>query len=450
MTAVQPNILYINADDLGVMDVGYNNAKFSTPNIDRLAQEGLIFENAYAPAANCAPSRSCVHSGQWGPRHGVFTVGNSDRGKAEYRKIIPTENRNYLPASVVTLAEALQAGGYRTAHFGKYHIGQDPLKDGFEVNVGGDYTGGPRDEYFSPWTKGAMQPWSDKVPAQTHRIDVFANEAIRFIEAHREEPLFIHFSPYLVHGPITSIPEYVGSYNGSGLNKAYASMVQKLDEAIGKVLAAIEVNGLQEKTLVVFCSDNGGIAAVNTQAPLRGGKGSYYEGGIREPMIMNWPGRIKPGRCTALVNALDFYPTFMEVAGLEKSSELDGVSLIPLMNGEVEWEPIPQFWHFPVYLQAYGGIKDQARDPLFRTRPGSAMRVGQWKLHEYFEDGVLELYDLSKDSGERNNLAKTHPKKAAELKASLDAWRDAVGAPIPVKINPKYSRELEKAALANF
>lgn len=447
----QPNILYINADDLGVMDVGYNNPTFRTPHLDRLAREGLVFENAYAPAANCAPSRACVHSGQWGARHGVYTVGSSYRGKSEYRKLIPINNRIHLSADVLTMAEALKEGGYRTIHLGKYHIGEDPLQDGFEVNIGGDHTGGPRDGgYFSPWKGGSMQAWSDIVPAKTHRIDIYTAEAVKFIESYREEPMFIHFSPYLVHGPITAVPEYIENFRGLDLNPAYYSMVEKLDSSIGRLLKALEDQGLIEKTLVVFCSDNGGIAAVNSQAPWRAGKGSYYEGGVREPMLMYWPGTIVAGRCEAVVNGLDFYPTFMELAGIKYSNELDGVSLVPLMKEEVNWEPVPQFWHFPVYLQAYNGAKDQARDPLFRTRPGSAMRSGNWKLHEYFEEDAIELYDLSKDPGELQNIAGVFPKKAAEMHYMLCAWRNRIGAPVPKQKNSKYNFELEKKALAAF
>ncbi len=447
----KPNILYINADDLGVMDVGYKNSKFQTPHIDRLVAEGLIFDNAYAPAANCAPSRACVHSGQWGPRHGVYTVGSSYRGKGAYRKLIPINNRIHLSPEVLTMAEALQAGGYRTIHLGKYHIGEDPLKDGFEINIGGDHTGGPKDGgYYSPWRGGSMEEWSDTVPTNTHRIDIYTEAATRFIEAHREEPMFIHFSPYLVHGPITQVPEYIENYKGSGLNVAYASMVEKLDAAIGQVLQAIDTNGLAERTLVVFCSDNGGIAAVNPQTPYRAGKGSYYEGGIREPLIVRWKGTIQSGRSSEIVNSLDFYPTFMEVAGLPIMPELDGVSLMPLLKGADDWEPVPQFWHFPVYLQAYNGAKDDARDPLFRTRPGSAIRVGKWKLHEYFESGSLELYDLSNDPGERSNLVEHMPAKAEELSLQLSAWRKQVGAPVPSQLNSNFNAQLESEAIAQF
>ena len=448
----RPNILYINADDLGVMDVGYNNPKLRTPNIDHLATEGMNFTKAYAPAANCAPSRACVHSGQWGARHGVYTVSSSERGKAEYRKIIPTPNRLHLPPEVYTMAEALKDGGYRTIHLGKYHIGDDPLQDGFEVNVGGDHRGGPSaGGYYSPWEKGPMQKWSDTVPPGTHRIDVFVREALRFMDEHKAEPMFIHFSPYLVHSPLTPVPEYVDHYKDSGLNATYASMVEKFDWAVGKLLAALDEKGLAENTLVIFCSDNGGIAAFHSQAPYRAGKGSYYEGGVCEPMIMRWPGKIQPGsRCDEVVNSLDFYPTFMEVAGIKKPANLDGVSLLPLMTGSKDWKPLAQFWHFPIYLQAYDGKLDEARDPLFRTRPGSSMRIGKWKLIEYFEDGALELYDLENDPGERHNLSKTNPEKTAELHQMLKQWRARINAPVPTEPNPEYDAAVEAAALQAF
>ena len=296
-----------------------------------------------------------------------------------------------------------------------------------------------------------MTKWSEAFPERTHRIDIYVKEAIRFMEAHKDEPMFIHFSPYLVHSPWQAVPEYIGNYANSGLNPKYASMVEKLDEAIGKLLSALDENGISGDTLVVFSSDNGGIAAIHSQNPLRAGKGSYYEGGVREPMVMRWPGKIRSGsRCLELVNSLDFYPTFMDAAGIERPEKLDGVSLLPLMTETGDWTPVPQFWHFPVYLQAYDGRKDEARDPLFRTRPGSAMRLGKWKLHEYFEDGVLELYDLEQDPGERDDLSKSHPGKTAELYRVLQDWRARIKAPVPAQPNPDYDAVAEQAAIRKF
>lgn len=374
----RPHILLINADDLGIMDVGYNTPEFRTPHIDRLAAESLSFNNGYMPASNCAPSRAALHSGQWAARHGVYTVGRSERGDPKHRKLIPTKNVEHLPRETYTMAEALRDGGYRTIHLGKYHLGDDPLDGGFEINVGGSHQGGPYDDgYYGPWGKGPMADWSDTLSEPTHRVDVYVREAIRFMDAHRDEPMFIHFAPYLVHTPITPVPEYRNNYTGTDLNPAYASMVEKLDWAVGQLLEALEARGLAENTLLVFTSDQGGITLFHSQAPFRAGKGAYYEGGVRVPFIMRWPGVTQPGtQNNELVNGLDLYPTFLDAAGIEPRSELDGVSLLPLLRGSSNWEPVTQFWHFPIYLQAYDGRIDDARDPLFRTRPGSAMRQG--------------------------------------------------------------------------
>lgn len=437
----KPNILYINADDLGLMDVGYNSPIFQTPNINRLAKEGMTFTRAYAPAANCAPSRACVFSGQVAARHGVYTVGNSERGSSKARKLIPIKNTSELADKVVTLAEVLQADGYTTIHVGKWHLGPDPTTQGFDVNIGGDHGGSPRGGYFAPFAPEQMTGLPDDLPKGTHRMDAFEAAVVPLIEKNREKPLFIHFSPYLVHTPIQAVPEYVGEYEGKDINARYASMVQKLDEGIGVLLETLDRLKLTDKTLVVFCSDNGGIRAIHAQDPLRAGKGSYYEGGIREPMVMRWPGRIKAGSaCAVAVSSIDFYPTFLTAAGIQFSEGkvLDGVSLLPLMTESGTIPDRALYWHFPIYLQAYSKSEDQGRDPLFRTRPGSAMRLGKWKLHEYFEDGGLELYDLEADPGERNNLAQKEPEKLQELKAMLYAWRKKTGSPVPTELNPRY------------
>ena len=443
----KPHILYINADDLGIMDVGYNNPQYNTPHLDQLAKEGMTFSNAYAPSANCAPSRACVHSGQWSARHGVYTVGSSERGRSKTRKIIPVKNKVLLPEGVLTMAQALKAGGYTTIHLGKYHIGKDPLTQGYDVNIGGDTAGGPSGGgYFSPWQGGAMKPFSDLYPKGTHRMDVFADQAIKFIDNHKGKPMFIHLSPYSVHTGLEAVPEFIGKYKDKDINGKYASMVEKFDQGVGKVLKHLDASGFKENTLVIFSSDNGGIRAISTQAPYRAGKGSYYEGGVREPMLMRWPEKIKAGSsCDTPVCSIDFFPTFLSVAGIEKpkNSPLDGVDLTPLMfqNGNIAGRAL--YWHFPVYLQAYSQELDDGRDPLFRTRPGSAMRFGKWKLHEYFEDGGIELYDLENDKGERKNLARSMPEKAKELKAMLDQWRAEIKAPVPSEKNPDYDPDIK-------
>lgn len=438
----KPHILYINADDLGVMDVGFNNSKFRTPNIDQLAQEGMVFTEAYAPSANCAPSRACVHSGQWSARHGVYTVGTSERGKPQTRKIIPTKNTLYIPQEVVTMAEALQAGGYKTIHLGKYHLDQDPLAQGFDVNIGGDKNGSPvGGGFFSPWTQPVMKKWSDKYPKETHRMTVYEDQAIKFIEENHKKPMFIHFSPYSVHTPIQPVKKYLPNYKGVDINANYASMVENFDHGVGRVLKALADNGIAKNTLVILSSDNGGIRAISPQDPYRAGKGSYYEGGIREPFIMRWPAKIKAGtKNDTPVCTIDLYPTFLAASNTEKPNGkiLDGVNIMPLMTQSGNIKKRALFWHFPIYLQAYSTKKDDGRDPLFRTRPGSAMRYGKWKLHEYFEDGKFELYDLEKDINERNNLAESMPEKLSELKKMLYDWRAKTNSPVPTANNPKY------------
>jgi arylsulfatase A-like enzyme len=441
-TQPPPNIIYINADDLGVMDVGFNSSRYHTPHIDKLREQGLLFTDAYAPAANCAPSRAACMSGQYGPRHGVYTVGSSERGKSKHRKLVPVKNTLHLAPDNLTLAGALKAGGYRTIHLGKWHLGPDPTAQGFDVNIGGGTAGGPSGGgYFSPFKGGPMQPFSNQYPTGTHRVDIFADQATRFMRDNRDRPFFVHMAFYSVHSRLEAVPEFIEKYQGKDVNPVYASMIEKMDQGIGRILGELDRLGLTENTLVVFTSDNGGICSISPQTPFRAGKGSYFEGGTREPLVMRWPAKVKANStCAVPVSGIDYYPTFLEVAGLPvpEGKQLDGVSLVPLLT---QAGPIPDrvlYWHFPVYLQAYAGAGDDSHDPLFRTRPGSALRCGKWKLHEYFEDGRIELYDLEADAGERTNLAASLPEKAAELHALLKQWRTATNAPVPTELNPQY------------
>lgn len=438
----KPNIIYINVDDLGVMDVGFNSTRYNTPNIDRLRSEGMLFTDAYAPAANCAPSRACVMSGQYGPRHGVYTVSNSDRGKARERKLIPVRNTEYLSLDNLTITEVLKAGGYKTIHLGKWHLGEDPTQQGFDVNIGGGTTGNPSGGgYFSPFQQGPMEPFSDQYPKGTHRVDIYADQAVKFMRANKGGPFFVHMAYYSVHTKLEPVPEFIDKYKGKDVHAAYASMIEKMDQGIGRILDEVDRLGLRDNTLVLFTSDNGGIRDISSQAPFRSGKGSYFEGGVREPLVVRWPGKIEPAStCAVPVCGIDFYPTFLEAAGLSvpDGKKLDGVSLVPLLTGQGSIPDRALYWHFPIYLQSYAGKEDDAHDPFFRTRPGSTMRYGKWKLHEYFEDGRLELYDLEADPGERKNLAKKRKAKAEELHGMLERWRKDMGAPVPTEDNPKY------------
>ena len=446
----RPNIVYINIDDMGWTDLGYmGSGYYESPHIDKLASEGIVFTNAYAPAANCAPSRACCLSGQYTPRHGVYTVGSSERGNAKHRKLIPTENSTVLPDEKVTIAEALRAGGYTTCHAGKWHLGKDPRTQGFDVNIGGNHAGHPR-SYFSPY----KNPDLPDGPKGEHLADRLTDEVIRFVQANRDRSFFLHFAPYSVHTPLQAKADVVDKYKGKTSserhsNAIYAAMIETLDENIGRLMKTLDELKLRDNTLVLFCSDNGGVYKISRQWPLRAGKGSYYEGGIREPMIVRWPGRVAPAStCDVPVCGIDFYPTFLDAARLEKAAgqTLDGVSLMPLLKGTGTLPERPLFWHFPVYLQDGNA---QTQDVLFRTRPGSAVRLGDWKLIETFEDGgVLELYNLKDDLSEKHNLAKQEPAKTEELHGLLKTWRKGLDAPVPTQANPRYDAEAEEAAIA--
>lgn len=442
----QPNIIYINVDDLGWMDTETYGSKFyETPNISRLAKEGMLFTNGYASAANCAPSRACLISGQNTPRHGIYTVGNSDRGNAKTRKLIPIENTEILADENITITEMLKKAGYVTGTFGKWHLGNDPKTQGFDVNIGGAHNGNPgAGGYFSPYN---LEHIDDNKKGE-NLTDRLTQEAISFIKTNQEKQFFVYLPYYAVHTPLSTTSELERKYTEKGgdslQNKAiYAGMIETVDKNIGLILDAIDHLKLKN-TLIVFTSDNGGIRDISSQHPLRAGKGSYYEGGIRVPYIMFWKEVIKPGTVSnSPITNLDFYPTFMDILNLEMPEKiLDGTSILPILKGK-NLKNRSLYFHFPIYLQAYNSKTDDARDPLFRTRPGSVIIDGDWKLHHYFEDDKVELYNLKTDLGERNNLAEIHSKKASTLLKKLDAWRKKINAPIPRELNPKFNPNVQ-------
>ncbi|WP_242203586.1 sulfatase [Aestuariivivens insulae] len=445
----KPNIIFINVDDLGWKDVGYMGSNYyETPNIDRLSAEGMVFTQGYAGASNCAPSRACLMSGQNTPRHGVYTVSPSARGKSQTRKLIPTPNTDTLADSIVTMAEMLKMAGYTTGTFGKWHLSDNPLNDGFDVNVGGNHRGNPgRNGYEAPYNK---LPNLELAPEGENLTDRLTTEAIKFIEANKANPFFLYLPYYAVHSPLMGKKELIKKYKKKGGNNGqdnpvFAAMVENVDANIGRLLKVLDDLNLSENTLLVFTSDNGGIRATSNQAPLRAGKGSYYEGGTRVPYIVRWPAIIKGGTKneTPIVN-MDFFPTFMEMAQVSLPEKvLDGASILPLLKGASIKER-PLFWHFPIYLQAYDPNEDDGRDPLFRTRPGSTIVFNNWKLHHYFEDDAIELYNLETDLGERHNLAESNPQKAKELFEMLNNWRRKIKAPIPKELNPDYDPNFKK------
>ena len=441
----RPNFVLIVIDDLGWNNVGFMGSRFyETPNLDRLAKDSVVFTNAYANAPNCAPTRASLLTGQYTSRHGIYTVGSSARDPSRLRKLIPIPNRTVLPSWEVTIAEALKPAGYVSASIGKWHLGRDPesgpVSQGFDLNVGG-YDRGHPVSYFSPY----RNPFLKDGPKGEYLTDRLTTEAISFVRKNRHKPFFLYFPTYAVHTPLQAQDDVVAKYRKKPrfhgqANPVHGAMVEIVDRNVGRLMAALDELGLAEKTVVFFLSDNGGVQGITSMYPLRGGKGMLYEGGIRVPAFVRWPG-VTDGGCHSdePILGMDLYPTILEMAGVRPPERhaIDGVSLVPLLRGKERLGREAIFWHFPAYLQAAHDMNG-ARDPLFRTRPCSVVRSGDWKLIEYFEDGSLELYNLSEDVGEKVNLAKKLQDKTRELHKRLIAWRREIGAPVPTQLNPDY------------
>lgn len=440
-----PNIVFIYIDDMGWRDVGFMGSRYyETPNIDKLAGQGMVFTNAYSNAPNCAPARACLLSGQYGPRHGVYTVGTSSRGQSKLRKLIPIENTTVLDSNIVTIAEAIKPAGYVSASIGKWHLGDDPqfgpVGQGFDVNVGGYSAGHPQKGYFVPYNN----PELPDGPQGEYLTDRLTDEALNFIETNKDQPFFLYLPHYAVHTPLQAKAELIEKYkkkagsNGQN-NPKYAAMIESTDQGVGRIMDKLDELELAENTIVFFFSDNGGVKNITSNEPLRGGKGMLYEGGIREPMVVRWPGVVEPGTTSDTpIIGIDLFPTILEMTGAPtpEGKLLDGESIVPLLKEQSDLNREAIFWHFPAYLQ---GKAEGARDPHFRTRPAGAVRAGDFKLIEYFEDGALELYNLADDIAEQNNLVDTIPEKAAELHQLMLAWRKAVNAPVPIELNPDYN-----------
>lgn len=441
-TENKPNILIINVDDLGWKDVGFMGSEYyETPNIDDLSRQGIIFTNGYAAAANCAPSRACLMTGKWTTRHGIYTVGNSQRGNPKHRKLIPVVNTTTLSNEYEIIPEMLSKHEYITCHAGKWHLSKDPLEYGFALNIGGGHNGHPQ-SYYPPYKNINIK----EVYEDQYLTDLIMQKSLEFIDT-VSKPFFLYYAPYAVHTPIQPknnlLNKYLEKPVSNGQNNAkYATMIENLDWNIGLLIARLKEKELFDNTLIIFTSDNGGLYGITKQAPLRAGKGSYYEGGIREPFFFVWKNRIRENtRSDMPITNLDIFPTIMNVIGMaDDESKYDGLNLIPILEGKKDTLLRPLFWHFPVYLQAYKKNENENRDPLFRTRPGSAVRYGEWKLHYYFEENEMELYNLTKDIGERNNLAIKRPEKLKEMFYYLKKWWDTTNAPLPTLVNPEFEQ----------
>jgi arylsulfatase A-like enzyme len=431
--ARRPNIVFILADDLGWTDLGCQGSKFyETPQIDRLAAQGLRITSHYH-SPNCAPTRACLMTGQYAPRTGVYTVGTLARGRARDRKLDVPRNVVNLPLDRATVADRLRRAGYTTGLFGKWHLGQKgpyhPSRRGFDeaiVSIGKhfDFVTDPP----VPYPKG------------TYLADWITDRAVDFIARHKDEPFFFYVAHFGVHSPFQAKKEQVAKFRGKEPagghhDPVYAAMIASLDESVGRILAKLDELKLAEDTVVIFASDNGGVGGyeeiggrgVTSNAPLRGGKGMLYEGGVRVPFIVRWPRGARRGVCHEPTAHVDLLPTLLALAGVNERPRqpLDGVSLLPLLRdpaAKLAREAI--YLHFPGYLEGYGTAR-------WRTAPGGFIRAGDWKLIEFYEDGRLELYHLKDDLGERHNLAAKLPGKARELRAKLAAWRQTLKAEMP-------------------
>ena len=420
----QPNVILILIDDMGWRDVGFmGNSFVETPALDALARGGLVFTQAYASAPNCAPTRACLMSGQVTPRHGVYTVVDPRQPPGSpWHKLLAAESNSDLATEVVTIPEALGGAGYATAFFGMWNLGRGrrgpttPGGQGFETVVFPENLGFAKDAYHDN--------------AGNYLSDRLTDELLAFVEKERDRPFFAFYADHAVHAPYDPPADLVGKYERKGErdrrdHPAYAATIEGVDRNVARIVATLDRLGLREETIVVFTSDNGGTPQFTP--PLRGSKGQLYEGGIRVPMVVSWPGRVKPGSTDLPVATVDLYPTLLDLcrAAAPPAQPLDGTSLAGFLAGEAPPERERLFWHFPCYVG--------------KATPSSAVREGDWKLVEFFEDGGhVELFNLRDDPHEQNDLAAAEPKRADSLTKTLRAWQEATGAAIPKAVNPAY------------
>jgi len=444
------NIVLFLIDDLGWRDIGANGSTYyQTPHIDRLAREGVRFTDAYAACAVCSPTRAAVLTGKYPARLMLTDWLPSGRWEPKARLQSARFLRG-LPLEEVTIAEALREAGYRTASIGKWHLGSEPFSlpehHGFDVNVAGNAHGAPGSFFFpyeGDWsipTTGLRAKWKvlpDGKPGE-YLTDRLTDEAVTFIRANRERPFFLYFPHYGVHTPLQAKKEMIAKYEripeaqrqGSPI---YAAMVESVDDSVGRVVATLKELGLEQSTMIVFTSDNGGFFNATSNAPLRANKGAYYEGGIRVPLIVKWPGVAQPDRVSAEpVTSTDLYPTLLAAAGQapRPNQHRDGLNLQPVLAGSGSLGRAALYWHFPHYNEHPSSV------------PSSVIRKGSWKLIETFDPAGVELYNLADDLSEKNNFAAAQPTFAADLRRDLEAWRQTVGAEM-MQPNPDYDPNVQ-------
>jgi arylsulfatase A len=429
----RPNVILILADDLGWTDLScYGSELYETPHIDGLSRDGVRFTQAYSACTVCSPTRAAIMTGKYPAR--LHVTDWIPGQMPENPKLLVPDWTKYLPLGEMTMARALRSAGCTTASIGKWHLGGEeyyPEKHGFEINVAGSSAPAPP-SYFAPYKIATL---SDG-PTGEYLTDRLGEEAARFVEQHKQKPFFLYMPLFAVHTPIQGKEALVQKYRAKRrpgfkqTNAVYAAMVESMDDAVGRIRSKLDELKLADRTVVIFASDNGGRVPTTSNHPLRVGKGSCYEGGTRVPLIVHWPGVTKSGSvCDVPVISMDLYPTILEIAGERQAAgkSVDGVNLVPLLRGAAELKREALFWHYPHY-QHY---------QLGGTTPCGAIRAGDFKLIEFFDDMRVELYHLREDIGEQRNLAAQMPAKAEELRARLHAWRKEVGAQMPSR-NPNY------------
>jgi arylsulfatase A-like enzyme len=457
--APRPNVILILMDDLGWADLGcYGSTYHKTPHMDQLASEGMRFTQAYAACPVCSPTRASIMTGKW-PARLQLTDWLPGRDDKSSQALLRPKFRQELSLEEITLAEHLQKAGYATASIGKWHLGGKgfgPREQGFDLNVGGNEKGSPSG-YFAPFDDkpGRDVPGLENAPKGAYLTDLFTDAAVKFIRDNRDRPFFLYLPHFAVHTPLQAKKEVIAKYEagknqpGRQSNPVYAAMLESGDDSVGRIMKELAELKLAENTIVLFTSDNGGLATSegpNTpstiNAPLREGKGHLYEGGIRVPLIVRWPGSIKAGAlCETPVCSIDYLPTILELCGIKASggrslgntppdtkdsekNSIDGLSLVPLLKqtGPVTRDAF--YWHYPHYSNQ-------------TAKPGSAIRAGDYKLIEFYEDGRRELFNLKTDRGEGTNLSDKEPDKVRELAEKLEAWRKSVNAQMMTP-NPDY------------
>lgn len=435
--ANKPNVILILIDDMGWTDLGcYGSDFYESPNIDRLAAGGMRFTQGYAACPVCSPTRASIMTGKY-PARLKLTNFIAGRRRLENARVLPADFKLFMELDEVTIAEALKPAGYVSAHLGKWHMGGEPYfpeHQGFDVSM---VTAGRHFGFV------IQNPPARKLPEQTYLAEFLTDEAVKFIEANKDRPFFLYLCHFAVHIPLEARQRLIAKYEAKAKanpltrhhNPTYAAMIEHVDQSVGRVMETLQRLGIAERTVVIFTSDNGGLSVeegpktpATTNAPLREGKGYLYEGGIRVPLIVSWPGATRPGSvCEVPVSSIDLYPTILQIAGTpgDPKHVPDGESLVPLLTQTGALRRDTLFWHYP-HFSNQGGM------------PGAAVRQGDWKLIRFYEDEHLELYNLREDPGEKSNLAdRRHRGKVAEMQGMLQRWLREVDANM-CPPNPSY------------